>query len=205
MEGRAGLNGEASMPPPWVATSASLARAYRLAAEAHAGQLRPSDGAPFLDHVVEVAVSLHDARYDEDLIAAGLLHDSVERGTLSEERLRATVAEPVCELVLALTEDASIDSFADRKAALRGQVNAAGERAMTIFAADKLSDIRGLRQGIDRFGDGLEARIGTTVDAMAGHYEESVAMIEEAQPGLGFVGALRAELQTVRGLSHSRG
>ena len=194
---------EATAPPPWVAESPRLARAHRLAAQAHTAQHRPSDGAPFLEHVVEVAVSLHDAGFDEELVAAGLLHDAVERGTLTEERLRSAMGRSIASLVLALTEDGGIESFARRKAALRAKVSAAGDRAVTIFAADKLSDIRGLRRGIDRFGDSVEERIGTSIDDMADHYRASVEMIETSDPELEFVPALRAELRTVFAVEHS--
>ena len=68
---------------------ALLARAYRLAASAHHSQHRATDGAPFLDHVVEVATLLNEAGLDEELVTAGLLHDAVESGTLTEEGLRA--------------------------------------------------------------------------------------------------------------------
>lgn len=146
---------------------------------------------------MEVGALLHDAGSDEDLIAAGLLHDAVERGTLTERRLRAEMDDGISSLVLALTEDGEIPSFAERKEALREQVRAAGTRAITIFAADKLSDIRGLRRGIDSFGDSIEARMGTTVDGMARHYHESVAMIEECEPDSEFVPALRAELESL--------
>jgi (p)ppGpp synthase/HD superfamily hydrolase len=196
---------EAAGPPLWVAESPQLTRAYRLAAQAHAAQQRPSDGAPFLDHVLEVATSLYDAGFNEELVAAGLLHDAVERGTLTEERLRAAMGNAICSLVLALTEDSGIESFADRKGALRDKVKAAGERAVTIFAADKLSDIRGLRRGVDRFGESIEERIGTTIDGMAGHYRASVEMIEASHPAMEFVPALRSELQTVAAMSHTPG
>ncbi len=189
---------EASGAAAWIAESPLFRRAYILAAAAHSGQSRPSDGAPFLAHVVEVATLLHEAGFDDELVAAGLLHDAVERGTLAEQRLRAEMGDAIWSLVLAVTEDATIESFAERKEGLREQVRAAGEQAITIFAADKLSDIRGLRRGIDRFGDALPARIGTTVDGMAGHYRESVEMIEVNQPDSTFVPALLAELAELR-------
>jgi (p)ppGpp synthase/HD superfamily hydrolase len=181
--------------PGWIGGSALLARAYSVAAEAHAGQKRATDGTPFIGHVVEVGGLLEAAGLDEDLVAAGLLHDSVERGTLSSERLRQEVADEIWSLVMALTEDPAIVSFEQRKAALREQVREAGGRAITIFAADKLSDIRGLRRGIARSRGGIEARIGTTVSAMAAHYGKSVAMIEENEPDSEFLAALRAELE----------
>lgn len=186
---------EASSRTAWIAGSQQLARAYDLAAEAHASQHRATDGAPFLDHVVEVATFLQDAGFGEELVTAGLLHDAVERGTLTEERLRREMGDTVSSLVLSLTEDSSIESFDERKAALREQVRASGTRAITIFAADKLSDINGLRRGIDRFGDETEKRMGTTVDGMASHYHESVEMIEASQPRSTFIPALHARLE----------
>lgn len=81
----------------------------------------------------------------------GLLHDSVERGTLSEEELRSEMGESISSLVLTLSEDPAIESFDRRKAGFREQVAVAGGRAVTVFAADKLSDILGLRRGIEAF------------------------------------------------------
>jgi HD domain len=180
--------------PAWIADSPLLARAYSLAESAHRFQHRPTDGRPFLDHATEVATFLHEAAFDEELVAVGLLHDAVERGTLSEEKLRSEMGEATATLVLALTEDETIDSFEERKAALRDQVKAAGGLAVTVFAADKLSDIVGLRRGIEKFGAVIEERMGTTVAGMAGHYRESVELIESARPGSAFLPALRVQL-----------
>jgi guanosine-3',5'-bis(diphosphate) 3'-pyrophosphohydrolase len=183
--------------PAWIAESALVARAHALAVDAHGDQRRATDRRPFLEHVVEVGSLLRDAGYEERLVAAGLLHDAVERGTLSEAGLREAMDDEISDLVLALTEDATIESFAERKEALRQQVKAAGAPAVTIFAADKLSDIRGLARGMARFGDAIEDRMGTTVDGMAGHYEESVAMIEAGAPGSPFVPVLRDALDSL--------
>jgi len=148
-------------PPAWITDSPLLARAYSLAESAHRSQRRLTDGRPFLDHAVEVATFLHEAAFDDELIAVGLLHDAVERGTLSEEELRSEMGESIATLVLTLTEDDTIDSFEERKAALRNQVREGGGLAVTVFAADKLSDIVGLRRGLQRFGDVVEDRMGT--------------------------------------------
>lgn len=125
----------------------------------------------------------------------GLLHDSVERGTLSEQELRSEMGESISSLVLTLSENPAIESFDRRKAGLRKQVAAAGGRAVTVFAADKLSDILGLRRGIETFGDAVEERMGTSVASMSGHYRESVEMIASVKPGSAFLSALRVELE----------
>jgi hypothetical protein len=185
---------EASAPPGWISESPLLIQAYSLAEEAHRAQERPTDGGPFLDHVTEVAWFLNEAGFEEELVAVGLLHDAVERGSLSEEELRREMREPIVTLVLALTEDAEIESFEERKTALRDQVRATGGLAVTVFAADKLSDLVALRRGIDRYGQGIEERMGTTVSSMAEHYRESVELIESARPDSAFLPRLRAEL-----------
>jgi hypothetical protein len=184
------------VPPAWITESPLLERAYALAESAHRSQQRPTDGRPFLDHAVEVATFLHEAAFDDELVAVGLLHDAVERGTLTEEELRSEMDEEIATLVMTLSEDPTIDSFADRKAALRDQVRAGGGLAITVFAADKLSDIVGLRRGIQRYGDDVvQERMGTTVEGMAGHYRESVELIESVRPGSAFLPALRVQLE----------
>jgi hypothetical protein len=184
-----------SKSPEWIVDSPLLAQAYSLAEQAHRSQYRATDGRPFLDHVVEVATLLHQVGFDEELVAVGLLHDSVERGKLSEQDLRAEMGESISSLVLTLSEDPTISSFDQRKAGLREQVAAAGGRAVTVFAADKLSDILGLRRGIETFGDQVEERMGTSVTSMSGHYRGSVEMIASIRPGSAFLSALRVELE----------
>jgi HD domain-containing protein len=183
-------------PPDWVSASPLLSEAFALAASAHGVDRRPSDGRLFIEHVTEVAGLLRRLEFDEDLVAVGLLHDSVERGRLTEAELRETIAkQPICELVMTLSEDPAIESFEERKAALREQVAAADGRAVTVFAADKLSDIAGLRRGIEASQEGAEARIGTSVASMTEHYRDSVQMIATVRPGSAFLGALRRDLE----------
>jgi len=181
--------------PEWVGNAPLLQRAYALATEAHGSQTRATDQTLFVEHVLEVATLLHDAGFDEELIAAGLLHDAVERGTATERDVRAEMGDAIASLVMALTEDRSLESFAERKTKLRTQAMAAGPRATAIFAADKLSDIRGLQRGIDASRGSIEARMGTSIAAMVGHYRESVEMIESSDPNSCFVPALRHALE----------
>ena len=138
---------------------------------------------------------LHRLEFDEELVAVGLLHDSVERGALREPELRDEMGDSIAWLVMVLSEDPTIESFEARKAALRTQVAAAGVRAITVFAADKLSDIAGLRRGIATSSQRRpKTRMGISVASMADHYRDSVQMIAEVRPGSAFLSALRLKL-----------
>ena len=73
-------------------------------------------------------------------------------------------------------------------------MDVAGDRAVTLLAADTLSNVRALRRGLEGDRDALEERLGTTVDDAIGHYRDSVAMIEQFDPDSDFLGRLHAEL-----------
>jgi (p)ppGpp synthase/HD superfamily hydrolase len=55
-----------------------LQRAFRYAAEKHAGQTRKQSAVPYLSHLMAVASLVLEAGGDEDLAIAALLHDVVE-------------------------------------------------------------------------------------------------------------------------------
>jgi HD domain len=187
--------------PEWISASEYLSDAFHLAARAHGSERRPSDGGLFLEHVSEVAGLLHRLEFDEELIAVGLLHDSVERGALREPELRDEMGEEIAWLVMVLSEDPTIESLEARKAALRAQVAAAGVRAVTVFAADKLSDIAGLRRGIEASPEAAEERMGTSVASMVDHYRDSVQMIADVRAGSAFLPALRLELDRLESVA----
>lgn len=182
-----------SAPPAWIASSSRLVTAFSLAEMAHGLQRRASDGHLFLEHVLEVATLLRRKGADDDLLAAALLHDSVERGTLSEPELRSAMGEDIGSLVMALSEDASIEQFDRRKTALREQVVAAGDRALTVFAADKLSCIKGLRRGIEADAKATEKRTGSSLVHLVNHYRDSVETIAVIDPKSPFLPALHSE------------
>ena len=97
-------------------TQAALAYAERL----HARQTRRVDGAPFIVHPLEVACLLFGAGAPDHVIAAGALHDVIEKTDADAADLRARFGAAVTRLVLAVTEDRSISSHTARKAALYG-------------------------------------------------------------------------------------
>lgn len=166
--------------------------ALAFAAERHSGQIRDVDGVPFVAHPVEVARLLHEAGYSDEVVAAGVLHDTLEDTDAQAADLERSFGADVAALVAAVSDDPSIADRAERKAALRLQVARAGERAAVIFAADKVSKARELRLRVDR--DGLDELGRAKID----HYGESLTMLAELIPGHGLVDQLRTELDALK-------
>src|SRR5260221_11435231 len=71
MKGRKNLSKGPKLGP-------GLQRAFRYAAEKHAGQTRKQTAVPYLSHLMAVASLVLEAGGDEDMAIAALLHDVVE-------------------------------------------------------------------------------------------------------------------------------
>ncbi|HSQ39860.1 MAG TPA: HD domain-containing protein, partial [Anaerolineales bacterium] len=78
-------------------------RAYRVAEEAHRGQKRVS-GEPYVSHCVAVARILAELSVPPDVIAAGLLHDTVEDTSITLDDLRLDFGETIATLVDGVTK-----------------------------------------------------------------------------------------------------
>jgi (p)ppGpp synthase/HD superfamily hydrolase len=165
------------------------------AQERHAGQVRKADRAPFIEHPVEVAWLLYSVGAPDHVIAAGVLHDAIEKGGADAADLRERFGARVADLVLALTEDPGIRSYAHRKAALRAQVAAAGPEALMVFAADKISKVREYSLG---------ARTKAPSKRRLTHYRRCLELLEQRLPGSPLVAQLRTEFDRVSSLAAFR-
>ena len=184
----------------WIPTSLGrlpLTRAAIVYAEQmHAGQRRP-DGTAFILHPLEVASLLYRAGAPDHLVAAGVLHDLIEKTSTTAEELQARFEDDVTGLVLSVSDDDRISRYGARKAALRRQVAAAGEEALTLFAADKLSRLRELSRETARDRDPRSGR-GRSRELRARrlrHYQRSLSLLEERLPESQLVRDLRTELE----------
>jgi len=117
-------------------------RAAQFAAVKHSAQRRKGEAAePYVNHVLEVAHLVAEAGLDADVVAAALLHDTVEDTETSAAELAAAFGPLVTSMVLELTDDRSLPK-AERK---RLQVERAPHKsagAQAIKTADKISNLR---------------------------------------------------------------
>jgi (p)ppGpp synthase/HD superfamily hydrolase len=175
-------------------TQAAIEYAERM----HAGQRR-ADGEPFILHPLEVAALLYDTGAADHLIAAGVLHDVVEKADVTAAELRERFGPRVTALVLAVSDDGRIVGYGERKAALRRQVADAGEDALALFAADKLSKLRELRRetAADARDSVTPGRVRKLRARRLRHYRRSLALLEERLPRSPLVRQLREELHAL--------
>ncbi len=143
---------------------------------------------------------LYRAGAPDDVIAAGILHDVLEKTDVSGAELCARFGSRIAELVQAVSEDETISSYQRRKAALRQQAAVAGPEALLIFAADKISKVGELRATLS--GSPRRRKSGTesvVPPRRLAHLRRCLAMLEERLGGSPLVRQLSTALA---GLDH---
>jgi (p)ppGpp synthase/HD superfamily hydrolase len=182
-----------------IGASPIVREAYRLAASEHAGQNRKANRMPYLDHVVAVAEILSDAGFDEEVVAAALLHDAVEHTDLSSDEIASRFGERIAGLVAAMTDRDQIEPWEERKAEHRERIRASGREAAAIYGADKMAGIREARDGYAEAEEGVEDRLGAPLDLRLRVWDEDDEMLSAVEPPLPFVADLAEEKGRLRG------
>ena len=121
-------------------------------------------------------------------IAAGLLHDLLEKSRTTGAELQRRFGACIAGLVESVSDDPSIDDYESRKRELRDRVAHAGSDTVAIFAADKISKVRELTLlPTSRLDD-------TTTRAKLAHYRASLEMLRGVAEDSALVDLLDAEL-----------
>jgi (p)ppGpp synthase/HD superfamily hydrolase len=169
-------------------------RALEFAAERHDGQRREADDAAFILHPLEVAQLLSNRGYPDEIVAAGVLHDSLENTDATPHELELRFGPRVAGLVRAVSEPSSQGSYAERKALLRESVAGAGHDVCVVYAADKVAKARELRMTLAR--DWSAAASVETAEKLD-HYWASLGLLEHQLAGDPLVSQLRFELEAL--------
>lgn len=170
--------------PGFVAGRELLERAYRFAYASHEGPNPHGDTG--IEHPTAVAALLDRAGFGEPVVAAAFLHDVVEDTDRGFEMIEEQFGAEVCRLVDAMTEDASVEDYGERKAEHRERALAAGPATASIYLADKLARVRRFRE---TGGEVERQRLD--------HFRDTLKLYGRLRPELPFLAELAEELPTL--------
>jgi guanosine-3',5'-bis(diphosphate) 3'-pyrophosphohydrolase len=125
-------------------TSSLILRAASFAADRHREQRRKgADESPYINHPFAVASVLCDEGgvTDGELLAAALLHDTIEDTATTQEELRKVFGTRIAGIVAELTDDKSL-SKAERKRIQLDNASHVSRDAQQLKIADKLCNLR---------------------------------------------------------------
>jgi (p)ppGpp synthase/HD superfamily hydrolase len=190
--------GQVQERPKPQAQSELATTALRFARRVHLGQHRKQTGEQFVEHPIAVARLLSERGYDGPLIAAAYLHDVVEKTPVELDEIRERFGPEVGGLVDSLTEDAAIEGYGARKRALRQGIIRSGGEAVTIYAADRVANMRDWRRVSSEDRPGCGERLGTTLEERLQLWGEDLEELHELDPETPFLPEMQEELRILR-------
>lgn len=135
--------------------------AIKFATNAHSGMVRKWENTPYILHPMEVSVIAGTMTDNEEIIAAALLHDTVEDTEVTMEGIRDKFGNRVADLVKSETEDKRSYLPPDatwqvrKEESLEVLKNTNDLGVKILWLSDKLSNMRSFYRKYVKCGDSL--------------------------------------------------
>lgn len=161
---------------------ALIEAALSFAARAHSGQMRKGTDVPYIVHPVGVMLTLIEARETEpELLAAALLHDTVEDAGVTPADLRGRFGARVAAIVEGCSEPNKRDGWEARKRHTIQYLRSAPRDVLVVAAADKLHNVRSLIADEAALGGRLWTRFKRGRTETAWYYRSTAASLRETE------------------------
>ncbi len=135
-------------------------KAAHFAIDAHANSERRGKGFPYVIHVFEAAEIVATITNDQELLAAALLHDTVEDTDVTIDRIKDEFGARIAAIVDSESDKfeegvSEEDSWRGRKLAAINRLKRASMDSKIVAMGDKLSNMRAIARDYERDGDEL--------------------------------------------------
>lgn len=161
-------------------TPTLLETAVNIANKAHSGQTRKGSEIAYIIHPMEAAaiassILIQLDMYDENIVAAAVLHDTLEDTELTVADLKEYCSQKTVDLVLVQSEDKS-KSWKERKQhTIETLKNSTRDiDVLIVHLADKLSNMRSISRDVNIIGDELWNRFNQKMKSEQGWYYKSI-------------------------------
>lgn len=145
-----------------------IEKAKQYARKAHEGQVRKYTGLPYVTHTEEVAQIVDNYNGSKEMIAAALLHDTVEDTSTTIQDIEKEFGSGTAMLVKWLTDTSRPEdgNRATRKSIDRERLSQAPAAAQLIKAADMISNGKDIKQNDPNFAKVYIEEMKLLLDAM---------------------------------------
>jgi (p)ppGpp synthase/HD superfamily hydrolase len=154
--------------------------------EVYQKQKRKGKDVAYIAHPLTVGLILLKAGASEDVVIAGILHDTIEDSVPEKKVTRTMVAErfgeKVAELVMYVTEKDKSVPWEERKRAALAEIDSFPPEAVLLKSADVIANINELLEDYDVEGDIVFTRFGAPKEKLIGHTLKVIEKLLEKQP-----------------------
>jgi len=128
-------------------------RAIETAVKAHEKQKRKGTRIAYITHPFSVGITLAKAGCSEEILAAGILHDTIEDARIKPSRIREEFGKKVASIVEKCTEPDKRRSWRKRKQHTLNSLKKAGLDVKFVVCADKLHNMETIVRDYRKVGD----------------------------------------------------
>lgn len=162
-----------------------IEKAIIFATEAHAGAVRKGKTRPYILHPLEAMMIVADLTDDEELIAAAVLHDTVEDTGTSCAEIEKGFGSRVAALVVSESEDKREDrpageTWKTRKQETIDHLKETSRDVKTVCLGDKLANLREILKDYVNLGDDMWQKFNQKDKSMhCWYYSELYKILRE--------------------------
>lgn len=160
----------------------------------HQGQTRKGDGTPFIAHPLAVALLLAPYTQDDEVLAAALLHDTLEDTPYTALELDRDFGTRIREMVQSVTIYNSQGDWEERKRIYLDRIASFSEGSRLICCGDKIHNLSTLAAALEENGEIVWRKFGAPPQRLIWFHQEAYARLSQdwSHPLLeGFAKALK--------------
>ena len=154
--------------------------AMLFAEKAHRGQKRKGTAVDYITHPMEVYQILTSMQAGQELLIAGLLHDTVEDTDVDIDDIQFAFGDRVSTLAANHTENKRL-SWRERKQRTIDTVKVADRDTRLLIMADKVSNLRSMLSDYSRVGEQLWERFNASKEEQSWYNSELQDALNDLQ------------------------
>jgi len=154
--------------------------------EVYQKQKRKGKDIAYVTHPLTAGIILAMAGAKEDLVIAGILHDtiedSIEEKKVDKQMITARFGKKVAKIVESVSEDNKMLSWEERKEKARKNIKKFNHDSLLVKSADVLSNVTELIDDYIVCGDSAFSRFGGPKERVIANYLEVMKIMLEKWP-----------------------
>ncbi|PIP34757.1 phosphohydrolase [Candidatus Falkowbacteria bacterium CG_4_10_14_0_2_um_filter_41_15] len=169
--------------------TSKIQKAIKFAAKTHdlyQKQMRKGKNIAYITHPLTVGIILALAGSPEDVIVAGILHDTIEDSIAAKkvtaEMLTERFGSQVADLVLSVTETDKSLSWDERKQEALEHIKDYSQESLLIKSADIISNMSETLDDYLRYGEEVFARFNAPKEKVVDHQFKTINIIIDLWP-----------------------
>lgn len=159
-----------------------IIKASRFAAAAHGVDERKGKAVAYIFHPMTVALLLEKAGAEEEVVVAGILHDTIEDTDITYEDIEREFGKNVADMVNDVTEQDKSLPWAERKQKALAHVAEMSKGAVMVKSADVLHNMTEQLEDYKIEGDAMFEKFNAGKEQQLERYEKLLKALREKYP-----------------------